>query len=277
MKRKIGVLVDNLHLPIMEGIKKVKELGADGFQVYVIRGEMTPENLTGSTLTDFRTFVDDLGLEISALGGDLGKGFLDPQTNRGVVPRSKEFVDLAVKLGVKVVTTHIGTLPEDESAPEWQIGVEVVRELAEYAHGKGCVFASETGPEAPTLLFKFLQEVNTPGFGINYDPANLIMLGPVDHIGGVYVLKDYIVHTHAKDGVCLMRKENGINDFTELPLGEGGVVYPYYLRALDAVGYDGYLTIERELMRKEGPTIEVDEGDRIGDVARAIEFLRSFE
>jgi L-ribulose-5-phosphate 3-epimerase len=277
VKGRIGVLVDNLHLPITEGIKQVKELGADGFQVYVIEGEMTPENMTGSTLSDFKAFVADLGLEISALCGDLGKGFLDPQINREVIPRSKEFIDLAVKLGVKVVTTHIGTLPEDENAPQWQVGVEAVRELATYAHGKGCVFASETGPEAPTLLLKFLRQVNTPGIGINYDPANLIMLGPFDHIGGVHVLKDYIVHTHAKDGVCLMEKENQVNDFIELPLGEGAVVFKYYLRALDRIGYDGYLTIERELMKKEGAAIEVAEGDRVGDVRRAIQFLRSFE
>jgi L-ribulose-5-phosphate 3-epimerase len=276
MKRKIGVLVDNLHLPIVEGVKKVKELGADGFQVYVIEGQMAPENLTGSALTDFKALVADLGLEISALCGDLGKGLLNPETNKKVLPRSKEFIDLAVQLGVKVVTTHIGKLPEDENAPEWQVGVEAVRELAAYAHSKGCVFASETGPEAPAELLKFLRKVNTPGFGVNYDPANLIMAGPFDHIGGVHVLREYIVHTHAKDGVCLFQKDAG-NDFIELPLGEGGVVFPYYLRALDAIGYDGYLTIERELMRREGTTIEIMEGDRIGDIARAIQFLRSFE
>ena len=278
MKRKIGVLVDNLHLPIAEGVRKVKDLGADGFQVYVIQGEMSPENLVGSALGDFKALVAELDLEISALCGDLGKGLLNPETNEEVIPRSKEFIDLALNLGVEIVTTHIGTLPEDERAPEWQTGLQAVRELAEYAHDRGCFFASETGPEAPTLLLKFLRQVDTPGFGVNYDPANLIMLGPFDHIGGVHVLQDYIVHTHAKDGICLMKRADGENDFLELPLGSGGVVYPYYLQALDQVGYRGYLTIERELMKRQGsPHIEIVEGDRVGDIARAIEFLRSFE
>lgn len=278
MKFKIGVLVDNLHLPIAEGIKKVKELGADGFQVYVIAGEMSPENLVGSALSDLKALVSELGLEISALCGDLGKGLLDPQANEEVIPRSKEFIDLAVKLGVRIVTTHIGTLSDDERTPEWQTGLQAVRELAEYAHSRGCVFASETGPEAPTVLLKFLRQVDAPGFGINYDPANLIMLGPFDHIGGVRVLRDYIVHTHAKDGICLMKRPEAGNDFLELPLGSGGVVYPYYLRALEQIGYRGYLTIERELMkRQDSPHVEIMEGDRIGDISRAIEFLRSFE
>jgi L-ribulose-5-phosphate 3-epimerase len=266
MSRKIGVLVDNLHLPIAEGIKQVKELEADGFQVYVTRGEMTPENLRGSVLTDFRTAVAGLGLEISALCGDLGKGFLDANINKEVIPRSKQFIDLAVALGVTVVTTHIGTLPADAQSPAWRTGISAIRDLATYAHSKGCVFASETGPEAPSELLRFLQEVNTPGFGINYDPANLIMLGPFDHIGGVRVLRNYIVHTHAKDGVCLSKHEGAMNDFLEVPLGQGGVSFPYYLRALDDIGYRGYLTIEREAGE-----------DRVGDVKRAIRFLRSLE
>ncbi len=266
MRRKIGVLVDNLHLPIAEGIKQVKELGADGFQVYITRGEMAPENLSGSALSDFQALTAGLGLEISALCGDLGKGFLDAETNQEVVPRSKQFIDLAVKLRVRVVTTHIGSLPADERSSAWQTGVRAIRDLATYAHTRGCVFASETGPEAPTELLRFLQEVNTPGIGINYDPANLIMLGPFDHIGGVRVLRDYIVHTHAKDGICLMKKEGAMNDFLEVPLGQGGVVFPHYLRALDHIGYNGYLTIEREAGE-----------DRVGDVRRAIQFLRSLE
>jgi hypothetical protein len=46
---------------------------------------------------------------------------------------------------------------------------------------------------------------------------------------------------------------------------------------LDQIGYHGYLTIERELMKREGATVEILEGDRIGDIARAIQFLRSLE
>ena len=129
MKRKIGVLVDNLHLPIAQGIKKVKELGADGFQVYVIHGEMSPDNLVGSALADLKALVSELGLEISALCGDLGKGFLNAEANEEVIPRSKEFIDLAVKLGVRIVTTHIGTLTDDEHTPEWQTGLQAVRPM----------------------------------------------------------------------------------------------------------------------------------------------------
>ncbi|MCE5279067.1 MAG: sugar phosphate isomerase/epimerase, partial [Planctomycetaceae bacterium] len=88
------------------------------------------------------------------------------------------------------------------------------------------------------------------------DPANLCMFG-FDPISGVAALgKKYIAHTHAKDGLKGVLKE--------VPLGEGGVDFPKYLAALDAIGYDGFLTIEREV--GENPA---------ADIIKAVEFLRT--
>ncbi|MBQ7014704.1 MAG: sugar phosphate isomerase/epimerase, partial [Clostridia bacterium] len=67
------------------------------------------------------------------------------------------------------------------------------------------------------------------------------MLAGQDPVEAVHVLKDYIVHTHAKDGI-----KTGPTSYLETPLGQGGVPYVEYLSALKEVGYDGFLTIERE-------------------------------
>ena len=265
MKRKIGVIIDSFKLGARKGIEKAAELKVEGFQIYVTEGEMAPERMSADDRRDFKKLAASKGLAISALCGDLGKGLLNPQTNPEVISRSKAFIDLAMDLGTKIVTTHIGTLPHDETAREWGIGLETVTELARYAESHGCSFASETGPEPPTVLKRFLDKVPSKGMKVNYDPANFIMLGPFDHIGGVQVLKDYIVHTHAKDGVCLMKNESGgYNSYLEVPLGEGGVAFRQYLKALDAIGYDGFLTIEREVG-----------DDPAADIARAVAFLRS--
>ena len=50
---------------------------------------------------------------------------------------------------------------------------------------------------------------------------------------------------------------------TEVPLGEGGVNWTEYLRALDKIGFDGFLTIEREC----GNTPEED-------IGKAVTFLQ---
>ncbi len=266
-QRKIGVIIDSFRLGVRDGIRKAAELGADGFQIYCTRGEMAPENMDQAARKDFKAFVAEQGLVISALCGDLGKGFLDPEVNREVVPRSKEFIDLAVDLDTRVVTTHIGHLPEDRNSLEWEAGLAAVQELSDYAQSKGCFFATETGPESPVLLKEFLDRITSDGIKVNFDPANFVMCGPFDHVGGVSVLKDYIVHTHAKDGVCLLKGQAGEpNKYLEVPLGEGGVAWKYYLQALDDIGYDGFLTIEREVG-----------DDPAADIAMAIEFLRGFE
>ncbi len=264
-KRKIGVIIDSLRLGTKEGIKKAKELGADGFQIYCTGGDMAPEALTKEERLAFKKFVSSLSLEISALCGDLGKGFLNKQTNPEVIKRMKEFIDLAVDLEVKVVTSHIGTLVDDENHPSWVIGIEALAELGKYAEERGVTIGMETGPEEPIVLKRFLDKIGSDGIGVNYDPANLVMCGPFDHIGGVHILKKHIIHTHAKDGICLHGvRSGGKQSWLELPLGKGGVVFPYYLKALDDIGYKGYLTIEREVGE-----------DPVKDISEAIKFLRS--
>ena len=71
------------------------------------------------------------------------------------------------------------------------------------------------------------------------------------------------MHTHAKDGVKIsddmtptevyhafavggVDALNACEGFKELPLGQGDVQWDEYLKALKEIGYDGFLTIERE-------------------------------
>jgi len=257
-KRKVGVMIESFRLGIEEGIKKAAEIGADGFQIYVTSGDMEPSRMSQTARGDFVHFVASQGLVISALCGDYGHGFLDAAKNDELVTKSKECVDLAVDLGTNVVTTHIGTLPEDENDPKWRACYEAISELSQYGEAKGVCFATETGPEPAEHLLRFLESIQSTGIKANYDPANLVMRG-FDALGGVKVLKDYIVHTHAKDGV----RVDG--EGKEVPLGEGDVNFPKYLALLDEIGYDGFLTIEREVG-----------DDPVRDIVKAVEFLRGF-
>ena len=115
------------------------------------------------------------------------------------------------------------------------------------------------GGNNPAFLRRFLDSLNTDAGRVNYDPANLVMMG-FDHVRGVSDLAPCIVHTHAKDG--LRTPEGG---HKEVPLGEGQVDWPAYLGALEEAGYDGLFTNEREV------------GDNpVADITKAIEFLRGF-
>jgi sugar phosphate isomerase/epimerase len=137
---------------------------------------------------------------------------------------------------------------------------EACGELARYADSINAHFAIETGPETSAVLKRFLDGLHSTGVAVNLDPANLVMVTGDDPVGAVHNLTDYIVHTHAKDGVMLQRTNpehiygitplpgelEGISFFREVPLGTGRVSFAPYLKALEEIGYRGFLTIERE-------------------------------
>ena len=256
---KVGVMIESFRLGVKPGIRKAAEIGADGFQIYVVKDEMAPWNLSKTGRRDFRKFVGGLGLTVSALCGDLGLGYTDPARLDELVDKTRQILDLSADLQVPIVTTHIGVIPEDRNSPTWGVMKSVLTELGGYAEKVGSCFATETGPETPKLMRDFIEVVGSPSLKVNYDPANLVM-GGFDHLGGVAELAGLIVHTHAKDGV---RHPDG--SCKEVPLGEGQVQWNEYLAMLESVGYDGFFTIEREV----GP-------DPVGDIAKAIRFLRSF-
>ena len=257
----IGVIIDSFRTDTNTAIKKAAELGAQGIQMYSSRGENTPENLTPARRRELLDMVKSYGMCFSALCGDLGKGFGNPELNPELIERSKRILDLAKELETDVVTTHIGVVPSNPKHPRYGIMQEACFELSRYADSIGSHFAIETGPETSADLKKFLDALGSTGVAVNLDPANLVMVTGDDPVQAVYNLKDYIVHTHAKDGVMLQRTnpeyiyrvtprpENlvGVRFFREVPLGEGSVDFAAYLAALEDIGYKGFLTIEREV------------------------------
>lgn len=270
----IGVLLDSFRLGWREALPTAAKLGVKGIQVYATRGELAPENLTAEDRRVFKQAVADHGLTISALCGDLGRGFGNAELNPGLVEKSERILDLAKELGTDVVTTHIGVVPASPDHPRYKIMQDACFQLSRYADQLGAHFAVETGPETALRLKGFLDSLGSKGVAVNFDPANLVMVTGDDPVQGVYTLKDYIVHTHAKDGRKLLDRdpeitygiiENAIKEgaaFEEVPLGEGNVDFPGWLKALDDIGYHGFLTIEREVG-----------DDPAADIRRAVSFL----
>ena len=258
-KFPIGVMLDSFRLPAEEAIKKAAEIGAKGLQMYATSGEFSPENMSTSKRRELLEIVKSNGLVFSALCGDLGMGFGNRELNPELIEKSKRILDLAKELETNVVTTHIGVVPADKNHERYKIMQEACFELSKYADSLDAHFAIETGPEIATTLKGFLDDLGSRGVAVNFDTANFVMVTGDDPVKGVYTLKDYIVHTHAKDGKNLRKcnpeviyriideEANQGDAYIELPLGEGNVDFDNYLKALEEVGYRGFLTIEREV------------------------------
>lgn len=261
----IGVILESFRLSRSEAIKKAADVGAHGIQMYATSGENAPENLSKDDRRALLSEVKDSGLVFSALCGDLGHGFGNKELNPSLIEKSKRIVDLAKELETDIVTTHIGVVPSDPNHDRYKIMQEACFELANYADSCDAHFAIETGPETSEVLKAFLDSLGSTGVAVNLDPANLAMVTGDDPVKAVYNLQKYIVHTHAKDGNKL-RESNpefiyravhpvpeGYGDvqyFEEVPLGTGSVDFPSYLKALEDIGYKGFLTIEREVGEK---------------------------
>ncbi len=288
LTNKIGVIVDSFGVGVREGLKKAKEVGAEGVQIYAVSGEMDPANLSSAARKELKDYIASLGLEISALCGDLGgHGFQDRAANPAKVEKSKRILDLAVELGTNIVTTHIGIVPDDANGAVYAAMQEACEELGQYAKSMNAYFAIETGPETAAHLKSFLDTLSTNGVSVNFDPANMVMVTGDDPIQGVHTLKEYIVHTHVKDGIRyrevdprevygalgyepmdhgkIAQMVSSGEIFKEVPLGEGAVDFDAYFAALQEIGYTGYLTIEREV------------GDQPeADIRKAVQFIKRY-
>ena len=265
----IGVILESFRTDRSTTIKKAAALGAQGIQMYATSGENAPESLNAQARKDLLAEVKGEGLVFSALCGDLGRGFGDPELNPSLIEKFKRIIDLAKDLETDVVTTHIGVVPADKNHERYKIMQEACFQLASYADSVQAHFAIETGPETSAVLKEFLDALNSTGVAVNLDPANLRMVTGDDPVAAVHNLKRYIVHTHAKDGNRLLatnpeyiyrvvhpvpQELEGKRFFEEVPLGTGSVDFPAYLKALEEIGYRGFLTIEREV----GATPEED-------------------
>ena len=274
----IGVILESFRADRSIAIKKAAALGAKGIQMYATAGSNAPENLNAAARRALLDEVKGEGLVFSALCGDLGMGFGNPERNPALIEKSKRILDLAKDLETDIVTTHIGVVPTDPGHDRYKIMQDACFQLASYADSVGAHFAIETGPETSDVLKRFLDSLDSTGVAVNLDPANLRMVTGEDPVQAVYTLQKYIVHTHAKDGNRLIAVDPGYiygvqhpvpqelegkKLFEEVPLGTGSVDFPSYLKALEDIGFRGFLTIEREVGEKPEE-----------DIKTAFEFLK---
>lgn len=272
----IGVIIDSFKTDTFEAIKLASKIGAEGIQMYGSRGNNSPYNLKGEKIKELLDFVKSNGLKFSAICGDLGRGFDKAEENPELIEQSKRIMDMALRLETNIVTTHIGVIPNDKTSDKYKIMQDACFRLSEYADSLNAHFAIETGPETSLVLKEFLDSLNSTGVAVNLDPANMVMITGEDPVNSVHNLKDYIVHTHAKDGIKLLDIEPEILygeiekeiqnalAFKEMPLGYGKVNFKEYLNELDNIGYRGFLTIERECGE-----------DPQKDIEAAVEFLNN--
>ena len=283
---QIGVVIESFREPLFQALETAASIGIKGVQMYAVCKDHDLIRMSERERIRLKQHIEKLGLKVASICGDLGgHGFQDEKGNPERVKLSKQIIELCVFFETKVMTTHIGVVPTRKDSPVFKAMASALGEVGEYAASRGCTLAVETGPEPISRLIDMIKAAGDRGIGINFDPANLAMVLNVNPAQEVPLAGKYIVHTHAKDGLHLRDfnpsdvygtldtydltppEEQSKDDspvFKEVPLGQGQVNWTEYLAALRRVGYDGFLTIEREVGNNPK-----------ADIVMAVDFLKS--
>ena len=151
-------------------------------------------------------------------------------------------------LGVSDMVIHAGFIPNDPFAPAYADMLCGIKLLADEAMSFGINILFETGGESPITLLRTILEVGTGNLFVNLDTGNLIMYGYGNPVDAIDTLGKYVRNVHAKDG---MPPTDPYKIGKEMPIGEGAVDFERVLSKLSKIGYDRFITVEREIVGEE--------------------------
>ncbi len=171
-------------------------------------------------------------------------GLLPEETRAARLEDTKRSADFARALGGENVSSHIGYIPEDRTSAPYRALVAAVQQVCDSLQGQGQRFNLETGQETAALLRTFLGDVDRPNLGVNFDPANMILYGTEDPLEALDLIGPWVRGVHCKDG----NWPAAVGQLgEEQRLGDGQVGIERFLAKLQEVGYEGPLTVEREV------------------------------
>lgn len=236
--------------------KKFNDMLSEGFDNCQLIS-WVPALWTDENAAILKKMTDDMKITVSAFWcgweGPCVWNFYEGQTTLGLVPpeyremRIKNLcdgADFAAKLGVKDVVTHMGFIPENPNDPQFPLFCDAVRKVAEHLKKNGQNLLFETGQETPVTMLRCFETVGTDNLKVNLDTANVILYGKANPVDALDVFGKYVAGLHAKDGFYPV---NGRELGTETRIGDGKVDFPALFRKLKELGYDSYVTIEREI------------------------------
>lgn len=209
----------------------------------------------GESYADIPTVVETVGL-------------VPPATRDARLAEMKEISDFAKFLQCDVIALHLGFVPHDPNDELYQQTIAVTQDLCSYAKSNGQSLHLETGQETAEGLVQFIDDSKCDNLFVNFDPANMILYGAGQPIDALKMLGDRVRSVHFKD--ANWAEKPGEEWGEEVRLGDGEVDILKYMQTLKDIGYDGPLTIEREI-----PQQPERQKSEIGHAVSVIEKLRS--
>ncbi|OZB95239.1 sugar phosphate isomerase/epimerase [Paenibacillus sp. XY044] len=263
---KIGVSTYSLFRPIQSGeitvldaIEKIAEMGGEHVEIVPI----------GYTLTGNPELVDQIVAKAKEVGIDIsnyaiGANFAvdSDEAYRKEIERVKGEVDIAARLGVKLMRHDVASRP-DTSIKQFnqEVGrlADACREIADYAAQYGITTSVENHGyyiQASDRVQTLVQTVDRPNYRTTLDVGNF-MCADEDPVAAVKNNIPYASMVHIKDfylrpaalnpGDGWFRTTSG-NYLRGAIAGHGDINLRESIRIIKESGFDGYFSIEFEGM-----------------------------
>lgn len=228
---RLGIVLDSFHQPVKSALRSASALAFREIEMPVVGNEVDPAQLSRSGRRQLAHIIHGYGLQLDALGADLGGGrFSDSSSMEMCLDKTRAVMEMAAELQVPVVTSRLGRV--DEAALARGHLREALSVLAEVADRTGTRLAFDTAGAEPENLHKLLQAVSSPSVGVCFDPASLLIEG-FDPMRDADTLAEHLQIARVRDAVAGLTDRPG----RETPIGQGQVDFAEYLAWLDQAGY----------------------------------------
>jgi sugar phosphate isomerase/epimerase len=245
-----------LKYPFAEAVRRLAKIGYAGVEIMADVPHAWPACLLEEQKQGIREALRQHNLAISNINAFMMNAISDPRQKywhpswiepdrnyRQVrIDHTLRALTLARELGAPCITTEPGG-PVPEGEPHWRylkLFVEMLKPVVAHAEKEGVLLLIEPEPgllvETAEQFEELMQHFDSPAVGLNFDIGHFYCVGD-DPAATVPRLAKYIRHFHLED-IAATRVHH------HLVPGEGAIDFAATLRAIKAMNYTGWITIE---------------------------------
>lgn len=242
------------EVPIDVILPHLSGLGFDAVEICVLPGFRTAlTTLDGAERRRIADLLRRHGLTLSAVNYYVSMMEEDAERYAHNLSQIKAAIDLAAEWTLgdlpPAVVSGIGGRPGDLKSRQPQL-IDRLNHLGRYAEARGITVALEhhvgNAAETPEQTIGLMSQVESPAIRVNFDISHFNVMGiPIEE--SVAKMLPYAAHTHIKD------ERGRAPNHAYLVPGEGEFDYVAYLRAMNAGGYTGVISVEISKMVQNRP------------------------
>jgi sugar phosphate isomerase/epimerase len=245
-----------LRFTFPEAVRRLAALGYCGVEIMADVPHAWPAFLLDEQKQVLRDALDRNNLAISNINAFMMHAINDPRQRywypswiepdphyRQIrIDHTRRALTLARELGAACITTEPGgPVPAGESwSAQLRLFVEMLKPVLEHAEREGVLLLIEPEPgllvETADQFLELMQHLDSPAVGLNFDIGHAYCVGD-DPATTIPRLAPYIRHFHLED-IAATRVHH------HLVPGDGAIDFAAALRAIKALDYQGWVTIE---------------------------------